>query len=95
MLLFTSKNEETPTLVERQLFIYDDLTSEEKIGSIEVEKLPEFENNGKLPQLHINKDTKEMWYEYIEMPKSETELINDKLDNAILELTTLISMGGM
>jgi len=30
-----------------------------------------------------------------DIPKTETELINDKLDNAILELTTLISMGGM
>lgn len=30
-----------------------------------------------------------------DIPKTEAEILNDKLDNAILELTTLISMGGM
>ena len=30
-----------------------------------------------------------------DIPQTETEILNDKLDNAILELTTLISMGGM
>lgn len=30
-----------------------------------------------------------------DIPPTETERLNDKLDNAILELTTLISMGGM
>jgi len=30
-----------------------------------------------------------------DIPPTETEILNDKLDNAILELTTLISMGGM
>lgn len=30
-----------------------------------------------------------------DIPLTETEILNDKLDNAILELTTLISMGGM
>lgn len=53
------------------------------------------ENNGKNAILYINPQTKEQWYEYTDIPKTETELLNDKLDNAILELTTLFAMGGM
>lgn len=30
-----------------------------------------------------------------DIPPSETQVLNDKIDNAIMELTTLIAMGGM
>ena len=81
ILLFT--NENIPTFVERQIYTIDGLTEEDKVGSIEVEELPKFENNGKLPQLHINRETKEMWYEYIDIPKTENEIL---LDTARLEM---------
>lgn len=30
-----------------------------------------------------------------DIPPSENKVLNDKLDNAVIELTTLIAMGGM
>jgi len=30
-----------------------------------------------------------------DIPPSETKILNDKIDSAVLELTTLIAMGGM
>jgi hypothetical protein len=78
ILLFTSTNEVALTAVERQIHLLDGLTEEDRFGGIEVEYIPEHENNGKLPQLHINKETKEMWYEYTDIPKTEIEILKEE-----------------
>lgn len=33
-----------------------------------VDEIPDPEENGKIPQLLVNPDTKELWYEYLERP---------------------------
>ncbi|MFI2132917.1 hypothetical protein ACH434_23160 [Lysinibacillus fusiformis] len=40
--------------------------------------IPQPENNGMIPRLYINPQTKEMWHEYEEMPKSEIEILRDE-----------------
>jgi len=40
--------------------------------------IPQPENNGMIPRLYINPQTKEMWHEYAEMPKSEIEILRDE-----------------
>ncbi|MFJ7919982.1 hypothetical protein ACIQ6U_09505 [Lysinibacillus fusiformis] len=40
--------------------------------------VPQPENNGMIPRLYINPQTKEMWNEYAEMPKSEIEILRDE-----------------
>ncbi|UXJ67796.1 hypothetical protein [Lysinibacillus fusiformis] len=49
-------------------------------GHIFVERsdLPIPENNGMIPHLYVNPQTKEMWHEYEEMPKSEIEILRDE-----------------
>ncbi|WP_258954705.1 hypothetical protein [Lysinibacillus fusiformis] len=88
ILLFNYKITETKALV--QGMHYDPFhpvdgfgkTQEEleAEGHIFVERsdIPEPENNGKSPQLYINPQTKEMWHEYAEMPKSEIEILRDE-----------------
>lgn len=40
--------------------------------------IPHPENNGMIPRLYINPQTKEIWHEYAEMPKSEIEILRDE-----------------
>ncbi|HAU35492.1 MAG TPA: hypothetical protein DCW76_14640 [Lysinibacillus sp.] len=40
--------------------------------------IPHPENNGMIPRLYINPQTKEMWHEYAEKPKSEIEVLRDE-----------------
>ncbi|WP_243432523.1 hypothetical protein [Lysinibacillus sphaericus] len=49
-------------------------------GGIFVERsaVPQPENKGKIARLYINPQTKEMWYEYEEIPKSEIEILRDE-----------------
>ncbi|SFA69984.1 hypothetical protein [Clostridium frigidicarnis] len=35
----------------------------------------------KVPELHVNPETNEVWYEYSEIPKSDEELTKDTIDN--------------
>ncbi len=78
LVLFFAVNDTKGTAVERIVYDASLLTDEEKNGGIEVDSIPEPENNGKIATLHINKDTKEMWHEYEEMPKSEIEILRDE-----------------
>jgi hypothetical protein len=63
----------------------------ERAGGIMVESLPIPEHKeGKMSVLLINPDTKELWYDYQEIPPREpTE--NEKLQLQIDELKALIS----
>lgn len=89
ILLFNYKITETKALV--QGMHYDPFhpvdgfgkTQEEleAEGHIFVERsdIPEPENNGKAPRLYINPQTKEMWYEYEEIPKTPEELLLERI----------------
>lgn len=65
-----------------------------------VDSIPEPQQiEGKSAILYCNPTTKELWYEYEDIPKTQEELqaqkIND-LEGAIMELTMILSMtGGM
>lgn len=54
---------------------------------------------GKSALAYYNEETNEVWYEYADIPKSDEEKEIDKLredmNEAIIELTMLIAMGGM
>jgi hypothetical protein len=84
------------------------LSAEEKIGGIEVDSIPEPEYiSRKAEVLYINPDTKDMYYEYVDIPLNdaekiqqlESELAISKEDNvsnmlAITELYEMI-LGGI
>lgn len=75
------------------------LTEEEKTSAIIVEQLPVKESiEGKMAILKCKKSTNEVWYEYVVIVPSEEEglakLRND-MNDAVMELTMLIAMGGM
>ncbi|WP_342504191.1 hypothetical protein [Lysinibacillus sp. FSL L8-0126] len=78
--LFLDSNHPSGTKV--QLIAYDTTgwTQEDLERGILVEAIPEPENNGKGWELHINKDTKDMWYEYFELPLTPEQVIQ-KLRN--------------
>jgi len=73
-------------------------------GGIFVERsaVPQPENNGKIARLYINPQTKEMWHEYEEMPKSEMEILKEEnealkksqADQDELLMQLMLSMGG-
>lgn len=44
-------------------------------------------------KVDVTKEVHEVVFE--DLPPSEIDLVNKKLDNAVLELTTLIAMGGL
>lgn len=50
-------------------------------GGIFVERnaIPEPENNGMAPRLYINPQTKELWYEYEEIPKTPEQLLLERV----------------
>lgn len=74
----------------------DVLTEEQKARAIVVESLPEKDTpEGKIAILKADKSNNDVWWEYVDKPKSEVDLLDEKIDNAIIELTTLIAMGGM
>lgn len=69
----------------------------EKIGEgILVDSIPEPEQiEGKAPILYCNPETKELWYEYEDIPPTKEELLEQKIqaqERAIAELTALLSM---
>lgn len=70
--------------------------SEEELSEIGVllESMPEAENiDGKTAILKF--DGERLYYEYVNNTLTEMQVLNNKIDNAIIELTTLIAMGGM
>lgn len=66
-----------------------------------VDEIPEPEQiEGKYPVLHCNPETKELWYEYEDIPKTKEEIQQEKieaLEQSIAELTMIMTkmMGGM
>jgi len=76
-VVFLDANHPSETKV--QLIAYDTTgwTAEDLKNGIVVDSIPEPENNGKLAMLHINKDTKEMWYEYEEAPLTPEQIIQN------------------
>ncbi|WP_217580435.1 hypothetical protein [Lysinibacillus sp. GbtcB16] len=77
-VLFLNPMNPNETIVQRIAYDTTGWTEEDLRGGIVVDSIPEPENNGKIATLHINKDTKEMWYEYEEVPKSEIEILRDE-----------------
>lgn len=78
-----------PSGTKVQLIAYDttDWTAEDLKNGIVVDSIPEPENNGKIAMLHINKDTKEMWYEYVEAPLTPEQIIQN-LQNELAAVKT-------
>ncbi|WP_338651617.1 hypothetical protein [Lysinibacillus sp. Y5S-8] len=76
-IVFLDPNHPSGTKV--QLIAYDTTgwTEDDLRSGIMVEAIPEPETNGKGWELHINKDTKEMWYEYFELPLSPEQIIQN------------------
>lgn len=64
--------------VVRIAFVTDGMSDEDLASGISVDSVPEPESNGMIYQLYINPQTKEMWYEYEEVPKSEIEILRDE-----------------
>ncbi|MEE3805468.1 hypothetical protein V2H29_00730 [Lysinibacillus fusiformis] len=77
-ILFLDLMNPNATKVQRTAYDTTGWTEEDLRDGIVVDSIPEPENSGKLSMLHINKDTKEMWYEYEEVPKSEIEILRDE-----------------
>lgn len=62
----------------------------EKEGVL-VDSIPESENNGKTPILHCNPKTKELWYEYEEIPLTPEEEL-ELLKQQVLAQQTIINL---
>ncbi|PIJ99965.1 hypothetical protein [Lysinibacillus sphaericus] len=77
-VLFLDPMNPNGTIVQRIAYDTMGWTEEDLRSGIVVDSIPEPENNGKIATLHINKDTKEIWYEYEEAPKSEIEVLRDE-----------------
>lgn len=88
ILLFNYKITETKALV--QGMHYDSFHPVDGFGKtqeeleaeghifVEESDIPIPEDNGKIANLYINPQTKEMWYEYQDMPKSEIDILRDE-----------------
>lgn len=72
--------------------------SQEQINrSIQVEMLPNKDENGLMSVLKCKKSTGEVWYDYIDIPKEKIEIDiealqaeNAELKQAVLDLTELV-----
>lgn len=70
----------------------EEYTGDKSKGVI-VDKLPTFESNDKRPILYVNTATKETFYEYEEIPKSEEDISKEKIDfleKQVADLTFMI-----
>jgi len=81
-VLFLNPMNPNETRVQRIAYDTTGWTEEDLRGGIVVDSIPEPENNGKIATLHINKDTKEMWYEYEEVPLTPEQIMQN-LQNEI------------
>ncbi len=88
ILLFNVKITETKALVQGKHYdpfsptsgfgkTQEELEAESHIF-VEESDIPIPVDNGKIANLYINPQTKEMWYEYQDMPKSEIEILRDE-----------------
>lgn len=79
------------------------ISEEQKSQAVAIESLPIAKKvDGKIAIIKADKSTESVWYEYEDVPKTEEELqkeeintIKKDMNDAIMELTMLISMGGM
>ncbi|CUU47074.1 hypothetical protein [Clostridium beijerinckii] len=76
----------------------DQLTEEEKSKGVLVESLPIDEGNkdGKLKELRYSYESNTAYYEYVDIPKSELELLKEQVNDlaqANAELTSIVAMG--
>ena len=77
--------------------VYDasTLTEQEKSQGIAIEQLPTPQTpDGKIAILKCRKSDESVWYEYADAPKDENEKIKE-LEQAVLDLTELVLMGGL
>ncbi len=78
--------------------VYDGSTISEKqkADAIVVTERPIEEIiKGKYSILKWDVEAQTAWYEYEDIPLTEIEEVKEDLNNAIMELTMLIAMGGM
>lgn len=76
-------NNDNALVVTQNFFPFDKVTGipeEDQIQGIFIEKIPEpIIQDGKNPILHINPNTKEMWYEYVDIPKTQEQIQQEKI----------------
>jgi hypothetical protein len=80
ILYFGNKISDTKMEVITKHYMPDMLTNEEKVGGILVdEELPKPEpQDGKRPVLYINPQTKEQWYEFVDVVGGNTHLTTEQ-----------------
>lgn len=96
--LFTGKKiSDTDEIVTTQYFAIEQLTQEQLSKAILVESVPDNPERqiGKGTYLHINPQTKELWYEYVDRPLTDSEIITQQ-EERIAELEQAITaiLGG-
>lgn len=70
--------------VTMQMFKPENLTAEQKKDGVTLPEVPAPDFERGVPQLYINPDTLEMWYEYLPHPapeKSREELLQDEVES--------------
>lgn len=73
----------------------DKLSEEDLSRGFLVDSIPEpTEQEGKRPVLYCNPKTKELWYEYEDIPKTKEEILEEKVATIQQALDDLI-LGGM
>ena len=71
------------------------LSDEQKKDAIEIEYLPEPEIQiGKTAILKCSKSDNKLWYEYVDSPKNEIDILNQKLADMQAVLDEML-MGGI
>lgn len=72
------------------------LTDAEKERAIAIETLP-VKNvpDGKISVLKADKETESVWYEYVDSPETEIATLRADMNEAIMELSMIIAMGGL
>lgn len=56
-----------------------------------VESIPEPKQNGKIPKLFVNRETKELWYEYSDRPPTQEEEM-EQLKQQMISVTAFLNM---
>lgn len=79
--------------------VYDEATisEDQKNKAVAIVSLPEKEaRNGKVAILKADKSEERVWYDYEDVPyNDEIKQLRQDLNDAVMELSLLVSMGGV
>ncbi len=75
------------------VFAEETLTGEDKAKGIAIENLPPLqETEGKTPMLKCRKSTGEVWWEYIENPINEIEILKKQINDLNIALANIMGV---